>query len=332
LSFASKSVSSCFNMVKENANRLRKRKYRENMVNLLETYSSMLLIGIDNVGSNHLQQVRIALRGRAVVLMGKNTVMRKVLREQADKNPVYADVAGYLKGNVGFVFTNESLSEIRDVLVEIQVPAAAKTGVFAPCDVRIPAGPTSLDPGQTGFFQALNIATKIVRGAIEITSNVHLVRVGERVSASAVSLLSKLGMKPFKYGITVRAVYDNGSVYGAEILDMTDDALLQKFFNGVAMVASLSLKIGFPTLASLPHSLARAFKKMIAISVATDFEFEESKIFKEMLANPDAFKSAAPAGGEAAAEEAAPAAAPESDSEEEEAAGGGLFDDDDDDY
>lgn len=319
-------------MVKMNANRLRKQKYRENMVNLLETYSSLLLIGIDNVGSNHLQQVRIALRGRAVLLMGKNTVMRKVLREQAEKNPIYADLAAMLRGNVGFVFTNEPLTEIRDVLTEIQVPAAAKTGVFAPCDVHIQAGATSLDPGQTGFFQALNIATKIIRGAIEITSNVHLIKKGERVSASAVSLLAKLAMKPFMYGIVVSAVYDNGSLYGAEILDMTDDVLLSKFFRGVTMIAKLSLKIGFPTLASLPHSLARAFKKMIAISVATDYEFEESKIFKEMLANPDAFKSAAPA---AAADEAAPAeAAPaqdESDSDEE-PAGGGLFGDDDDDY
>jgi len=312
-----------------NANRIRKMKYREQLEGLLEEYQNILIIQVDNVGSNHLQQVRIALRGRAVMLMGKNTVMRKVIREVSEKNPRLAELPTYLRGNVGFVFTNDNLLEIRDVLVEIQVPAAAKTGAIAPVDVFIPAGPTSLDPGQTGFFQALNIATKIVRGAIEINSRVHLIKKAEKVGASAVSLLAKLNIKPFFYGIKVVVVYENGSIYGSEILDMTDDILLGKFFNGVSMIAKLSLKIGFPTVASLPHSIARAFKKMVAISVATDYEFEESKIFKEMIANPDAFKSDAPAA--AAEEEAAPAPEPESESEEEEG-GAGLFGDDDDDY
>jgi large subunit ribosomal protein LP0 len=314
-----------------NANRIRKHKYRQQLEGLLEEYQNIIIISVDNVGSNHLQQVRIALRGRAVMLMGKNTVMRKVLREAAEKNPRLTELPNYLRGNVGFVFTNDNLLEIRDVLVEIQVPAAAKAGAIAPVDVFIPAGPTSLDPGQTGFFQALNIATKIVRGAIEINSRVHLIKKSEKVSASAVSLLAKLNIKPFFYGINVVCVYENGSIYGSEILDMTDDLLLSKFFNGVSMIAKLSLKIGFPTVASLPHSIARAFKKMVAISVATDYEFEESKIFKEMIANPDAFKSAEAA--PAAEEEAAAAAAPEPDSEEEEEeGGGGLFGDDDDDY
>ena len=33
------------------------------------------------------QEIRIALRGKAIVLMGKNTMMRKAIRGHLEKNP-----------------------------------------------------------------------------------------------------------------------------------------------------------------------------------------------------------------------------------------------------
>jgi len=48
---------------------------------LLETYKNILIVGVDNVGSNQMQKTRIALRGKAEVLMGKNTIVRTQLRK-----------------------------------------------------------------------------------------------------------------------------------------------------------------------------------------------------------------------------------------------------------
>ena len=92
---------------------------------------------------------------------------------------------------------NEDAKAVRDAILACKVPAAAKAGGLAPTDVFVPAGPTGLDPSQTAFFQSLNIATKIVKGAIEIINEVHLLKPGERVGNSEVSLLSKLNIKPF---------------------------------------------------------------------------------------------------------------------------------------
>ena len=39
-----------------------------------------------------MQQIRISLRGSAEVLMGKNTMMRKVLRGRLDQNPALEKV------------------------------------------------------------------------------------------------------------------------------------------------------------------------------------------------------------------------------------------------
>jgi len=299
------------------ARKQRKHKYRIRMEEYLATYSNILICEFDNVGSRQVQAVRIALRGKGIVLMGKNTIMRKVLRDQAEAgNTKVAALLPHVRGNIGFIFTNEDLAETRKMIEAEKIPAAAKTGQFAPVNVYIPAGPTGLDPGNTGFFQALNINTKIQRGAIEILNQVWLVHKGERVTSSATALLTKLGIKPFFYGIVVAKVYENGSVYAANILDMSESELMNRFFAGVRHVAALSLNLGIPNLASLPHIVANTFKKLVAISLETDYTFEESKVFKDYLANPDAFKSAAPAGGGGGA--GAPAPEPEPEPEEEE--------------
>jgi len=309
----------------ENPNKIRKNKYIQKLEENLTNYTSLLIINIDFVGSSQMQKLRISLRGRASVLMGKNTIMRKIVRQHADKDPKLEALLPLIKGNIGFVFCNEDLAGIRKEVIAERIPAAAKTGVLAPIDVVIPAGPTILDPGQTSFFQALNIGTKITKGSIEILTNVTLCHKDTKVTSSAVALLNKLNIKPFEYGIVVSHVYDNGALYEAEVLDMTPQMLTDRFFIGVNHIAAIGLEIGYPTLASLPHSFCNAFKKLVAIALETDYMFEEAKIFKEMLDNPDAFKSAAPAAAAGAAA-AAPEPEPEEEEEEEADMGFSLFD------
>jgi len=304
-----------------NARQARKRVYKAKLLHLLNTYTNVLMLNVDNVGSRQLQLARIKLRGRAEFIMGKNTIIRKVLRDEVKSRPELGELLEAVRGNIGFCFTNDDLNEIRTIIQEERVPAAAKSGQFAPENVFIPPGPTPLDPGQTSFFQALNIATKISRGAIEIINKVHLVVAGERVTASAVALLNKLGIKPFFFGIRVTNVLEGTSFYDAKVLDLSDADLIQKFLIGCSFVAQMSLALQYPTAASLPHSIARAFQYCVAYVLETGYEFEEAKIYKEMVENPDAFAAAAaaaPAAG-GAGEEAAAEPEPEEESEEEEA-------------
>jgi large subunit ribosomal protein LP0 len=268
----------------------------------------------------------------AEIVMGKNTLMRMIMREQAVANPKLEARLPFVRGNMGLIFTNGDLAKIRDNVISNKVPAVAKSGTLAPVDVFVPAGPTGLDPGQTSFFQALNIATKIARGSIEIVANVHLIKKGDKVTSSAVALLGKLDIKPFFYGVIVTNVYENGSIYPAEILDITPDQLLGKFFGGVRRIAAIGLAVGYPTEASVGHTIANGFKKMLALSQSTGFEFAESKaFFSRAAAAPVAAVAEKKEGGKKEKAAAAPKEE-EKPAEEEEDAGaggfGGLFGDD----
>lgn len=307
----------------------RKGEYFVKLESLLDTYTRIFLVGVDNVGSNQIQQIRIALRGKGEVLMGKNTMIRKVFNNYVRKNaghPLEALIP-MLKGNVGFVFTNDDLGEVRTILESNKVPAPARVGAIAPVDVWCPAGPTGCDPGQTSFFQALQIATKIQKGQIEIVSDVLLTKKGEKVGNSEAALLQKLNIRPFSYGLIIQTVYDNGSVFDPAVLDLTEENLVAKFLVGLRNVAAVSLALGFPTLASIPHSIANAFKNLVAIAVECEnFSFKKADPFKAYLADPSAFAAAAgPAAAAPAGGAAAPAAKVEEEEEEADVGAGDMF-------
>lgn len=303
----------------------RKQEYFAKLENLLESYTRIFLVHVDNVGSKQMQQIRHALRGQAEVLMGKNTLMRKVFSNYLKKNPGHPLelLLPLLKGNVGFVFTNDDLNAVREVLESNKVPAPARVGAIAPVDVVVPAGPTGCDPGQTSFFQALQIGTKIQKGQIEIVSDVLLTKKGDKVGNSEAALLQKLNIKPFSYGLVIVSVYDNGSIFDPAVLDLTEADLAAKFVAGLRNIAAISLELGFPTLASIPHSVANAFKNLVAIAVECEtYSFEKADSYKTFLANPSAF-----AVSSSAASGAAPVAeAKKEEKEEEEEAdlGGGM--------
>uniref|UniRef100_A0A8C6BFW8 Large ribosomal subunit protein uL10 n=1 Tax=Monodon monoceros TaxID=40151 RepID=A0A8C6BFW8_MONMO len=247
-----------------------KSNYFLKIIQLLDDYPKCFIVGADNVGSKQMQQIRMSLRGKAVVLMGKNTMMRKAIRGHLENNPALEKLLPHIRGNVGFVFTKEDLTEIRDMLLANKVPAAARAGAIAPCEVTVPAQNTGLGPEKTSFFQALGITTKISRGTIEIL--------------------------------------------------------------GVRNVASICLQIGYPTVASVPHSIISGYKRVLALSVETEYTFPLAEKVKAFLADPSAFVAAAPVAAASTAAPAAAAAAPakveakEESEESDEDMGFGLFD------
>lgn len=316
--------------------------YAARMNDLLSKYSRILVVEADNVLSGQMHDVRLALRGRAEIIMGKNTLMRKVIKMRLENNETPANEALYdafcspsgsiLVGNVGLVLTNEPVDDILAILARFKVKANARVGAVAPIEVIVPAGKTGLEPTQTHFFMALNIATKIEGGQVTIVKDVVVCRPGEKVGSSEAKLLLKMKIKPFEYGLETKFLYDDGIVYPRSILGLTDSAIGSFAQQAVDDVAALSLATGIQTTPSLSHEVVGAFKDILALALATDVSFDDfgaasflDAIKSGKVAAAPAAAAAAPAagggGGAAAAPAAAKAAAP---AEEEETADFGM--------
>jgi large subunit ribosomal protein LP0 len=280
-------------------------EFRAKLLNLMQNFPIIFTVGADNISTIQVQEVRKEIRGRGEVLFGKNTVIRKLIRDHLDENPQWAALLPFVRGNIALIFTkSQHMLDVKEVLTKSQVPAAAKPGMYANADVWLPKGPTGLEPTKTAFLQALNIATKINKGQVEILNDVHLIVLGDKVGTSQASLCTMLGMKPFSYKFEFGVVYDDGVTYRVDSLNVTVPDIMKKFNAGVATLAALSLGTGIPTIASFPHSILNGFKNLLAISLETDYSFAAAEAAKNRVANPGAYVAEtpaanAPAGGKA---------------------------------
>eukprot|EP00606_Chrysophyceae_sp_TOSAG23-5_P001588 GSChrysophyteH2.ASY1.ANO1.174.1 assembled CDS len=214
----------------------KKAVYFKRMSEMLDSYTKVFIVSVDNVGSSQMNQTRLQMRGRAEILMGKNTMMRKVLGDFVEKNPGhhFADLDARMRGNVGFVFTNEDLGPIRDFIL-----------------------------------------------ANRITNVVNLITAGTKVGSSEATLLNKLGIRPFSYGLKINEVCDEGNYFSPAVLDIDEAYLQAKFSMTFAKVAALSFATNTATQASVMHSVANAFKTVVAITVGLDnYTFPAAEKYK----------------------------------------------------
>jgi len=199
--------------------------------------------------------------------------------------------------------------------------------MIAPQNVMVMAGATGLDPKQTGFFQKLQIQTKIVKAQIEIVTSKQVVFVGDKIDGTQALLLDKLKIYPFSYKMHITKILQDGSIFNAKVLSLDTDTILAKFKAATKVQAQLSLGAGFPTTASAPHSILNAFKNMVAVCAVTGYEFDEAKAYLAAAKNAPA----AGAAGAGASKDAAPVEE-EKKEEVEDVDMGGLFGGDDDEY
>lgn len=56
------------------------------------------------------------------------------------------------------------------------------------------------------------------------------------MGASEATLLNMLNISPFSFGLVIQQVFDNGSIYNPEVLDITEETLHKRFLEVRATV------------------------------------------------------------------------------------------------
>jgi len=226
----------------------------------------------------------------AVMICGKNTMMKASItalntapteddedyeerKDSWESRPHLDKIVSQLKGNTSIIFTNGDLLDVQKILDSQVREAPARIGSLAPKDVVIKAGPTGLDPRQTGFFGNLGIATKIVKAQIEILNDFKIITEGDKITPGQSALLDKLKIRPFEYKMTIKRVLQDGQIYEPAVLNITAEDVLASFSKGCANITALSLGSGYVTPAAAPHLIMHAFKNLAAVAFGTDYSF-----------------------------------------------------------
>lgn len=63
------------------------------------------------------------------------------------------------------------------------------------------------------------------------------------MGASEATLLNMLNISPFSFGLVIQQVFDNGSIYNPEVLDITEETLHKRFLEVSATALSLTFSL-----------------------------------------------------------------------------------------
>jgi len=299
-----------------------KRAEVDELVDFLERYDAVGIVGVAGIPSRQLQSMRRELHGSAELRMSRNTLVDRALEAVDDG---LEQLTEHVAGQVALVGTNDNPFGLYQQLEESKTPAPIGAGEVAPNDIVIPEGDTGVDPGPfVGELQQVGAAARIQDGSIQVTEDSTVLEEGGVVSDELENVLGELGIEPKEVGLDLRGVFAEGVYFEPAELEIDVDDYRADVRSAAAAARNLSINAAYPTARTVPALVATATGE--AKSVGLRAEIESPDVVPDLIGKADAQLRALAAridDDEALPEElqgadapAAPAAEPEPDDEE----------------
>jgi large subunit ribosomal protein L10 len=261
-----------------------KREEVDELVDFLERYSSVGIVGVAGIPSRQLQNMRRDLHGSAELRMSRNTLLTRALEDVDDG---LEQLTEHIGGQVALVGTNDNPFGLYRQLEASKTPAPINAGETAPNDIVIPEGDTGIDPGPfVGELQQVGAEARIMEGSIKVTADSTVLEAGEEVSDDLANVLSELGIEPKEVGLDLRAVYSEGVLFDPEDLAIDVDEYRADVQSAASAAFNLSVNATYPTATTAPTLLAKAAGE--AKSVGLFAAVEDPDLMPDLVAKADA--------------------------------------------
>ncbi len=238
----------------------------EELVKLMEEHSVVGVLNMHKLPSRALQAMRENLRGTAVIKMAKKTLLKKALEKSTKAN--IKDLESKLQDSPALLLSNENPFKLFKILKENRTPAAAKPGDIAPKDIVIQKGPTPLPPGPSiSTLQKIKLKASVQGGKIAVMADKTVAKEGEAISQDVVDVLSLLKMEPMEVGFNLTHVWEDGTVYGKDVLDVSTEDYVNQITDCVQKAVNLSVNTEYPTTLTMPLMIQKAFSEARALCV-----------------------------------------------------------------
>ena len=248
----------------------------EELAKLIENYKVVALSDLYKVKTAQIQELRKRFGDEVQFRCVKNTLAKFALKKVSEKKPSVEKLEEYLKSSNLFIFTNISPFKLSILFEKNKINLPASAGDVAPEDIVVPEGNTGMSPGPViSELSDVGLPTKIESGSIWITRDTVVARKGEVISAKLASILSRLGIKPIKAGLTLKAAYEDGLIHSGEVLQINLDRYVEDFREAVSFAYNLAVNAGYPTPETLPILLSKALNEARNLAIhAMVFEKE----------------------------------------------------------
>ncbi|MHA1616128.1 MAG: 50S ribosomal protein L10, partial [Candidatus Njordarchaeales archaeon] len=242
----------------------------ERIKKLLEKYSKFLIIDFHEVSANLMHKLRSKLRGKAEIVVIKNTLTEKAIDELSNKKPDLVKMKEYLTGMRAFVFTEGDLFEIARMIAEEKEIKPPTPGKISPIDIVIPKGSTGLRPGPAMTdLRLAGLPVRIIEGELFIMEDTVLVRKGQRLSSQVVKVLQILDIHPFEVSPKVICAYDNGIIIRGEILLKPIEEYEEMIAKAISEAMNIAVNLAIPVPEAIENIIRVAYMHATSLAIET---------------------------------------------------------------
>ncbi|MDD5417167.1 MAG: 50S ribosomal protein L10, partial [Candidatus Aenigmarchaeota archaeon] len=171
----------------------------------------------------------------------------------------------------GIMITEMNPFKLYKVIDRNKTNMAAKPGDVAPIDIEVKAGPTDLMPGPaiTTLAKA-GLQSKVEGGKIAILKDKVVCKAGAVITVDLASVLGMLKVAPMPVGLNITSVYENGIIYGKDVLSIDDVKLTADIINAYRNSINLAVEIGFITKETVEIMIGRAVRGAMSLESLTN--------------------------------------------------------------
>lgn len=265
----------------------RNQEFVAKMKDFATKYSIIGILDVESLPAPQFQRIRASIKKDAEVLIVKKNLISLVTKELEEKFPGIDELNSHAQGVVGLIFTNANPFTLFKTVQKNKSTAPAKGGSITPKDIVVPAGPTGFAPGPIiGELGAFKIKAGINAGKVEIKEDATVAKEGDEISPKLAEILTRLGIEPLEVGLSIKAIYEEGTIYNRSILEVDENAILEDLKNEASRAFQLSIGLEYYTNENITHFISKSAQNSLALGV--DIAYPAAETIKQLLSKANA--------------------------------------------
>jgi len=246
-----------------------KKEIVNKLVDLINQNPIIAIVNMENLPAPQLQNMRAQLRSNFVITMTKKRLIKLAFEKTKSKKHGVEKLEAYLGGMPALIFTKENPFKLSRTLQKNKSPAPAKAGQTAPRDIVVSKGATSFAPGPIiGELALAGIKAGVEAGKVTIKEDIVVANAGDKIKPKVAEILTRLGIQPMEVGLDLVAVYENGLIYGRDVLSVDEKEYKNRLANASRWAFNLAVYSSYPTKETINTLLGKAHNDAKTIGIA----------------------------------------------------------------
>jgi large subunit ribosomal protein L10 len=257
---------------------------------LTDLLTSSKVVGIVEIGgipAPQMQQMRSNLHGTATIRSAKNNLIFRALDDAEKQVKGISDLKKSVIGQTAIIATDMNPFKLFAQIKSTRTMAPAKGGETATHDIEVKAGETPFKPGPiVGELQKAGIPAAIQEGKVVIREDKVIVPEGEKIPVDVAQMLTRLEIFPIEIGMDLHAVFEDGSIFKHDVLDIDIDVILGRMKQASTNAFNLAIEAGWYTKLTVQPLLIKAHN--IALTIALDKGIITKETIKDLISKAHA--------------------------------------------